>query len=258
MVTRPLNQAYRRDVQDVGTAFVGLGRGVQSVILPALGLNLAFGLLTGGANDATASGRAASSAMFQMQSSMFGLQEAITRAVLPAILEITPYIANIADLITDADEATDGWSTRLGLAGAAAYLLRGRLAPLVGAAGGAAAGALGRFAVPGGAAIGAGAGAGVGAAGVAGAAAGAAGVGLIGAAGVGAYGAFSGNPTGIGPVDYVGNAVARHLSSGRDPEDLVEQAKGVGIYIQNLFASDREQTIRMLRELQDQGALGEN
>ena len=132
MVTRAFGgyRALGDDVRFASSGLDGLAGSLGRAILPALGLHAILGSLGGGLNDATASGRAASSAMYGLQVSMYGLQEAVTRAVLPVVKAITPIVGAVADAITDADEKTDGWSTRLGLAAAAAYLLRNRIGPL--------------------------------------------------------------------------------------------------------------------------------
>ena len=100
---------------------------VSGLILPTLGLSVAFSALGGGLNDATSSGRAASSAMYQLRTSTYGLQESITRLLLPGIELVTPLIGGIADRIVDADEATGGWSTGLGLAGLGVFVFGGKI-----------------------------------------------------------------------------------------------------------------------------------
>ena len=128
MVTRAFGTGPGQvNLRQTNQELTGLLSTVRSGVLPVLGLTAAFSILSGGLNDATASGRAASGAMYQMQVSTYGLQEAITRALLPGIEAVTPILAGIADAISDADERTDGWSTRLGLAGGAAFLLRNRI-----------------------------------------------------------------------------------------------------------------------------------
>ena len=120
---------------------------VQGTILPVLGLSAALSLLGGGLNDATAAGRQASSATYGLQTSLYGLQDAIARALLPIIEEITPHLADAVDWFVDLNEATDGWAVKVGLATAAILpfrrqilgLLRllGRIPGVAGAAGGA-------------------------------------------------------------------------------------------------------------------------
>ena len=126
MVTRNFGgyRALGDDVRVASGALDGFASSLSRSILPALGLHAILSGLGGGLNDATASGRAASSAMYGLQVSMYGVQEAVARALFPAIQAITPLIGGLADAITDADEKTDGWSTRVGLAGLAGYALR--------------------------------------------------------------------------------------------------------------------------------------
>ena len=128
MVTRAFGTGPGQvNIRQTNQELTGLLSTVRSGVLPVLGLTAAFSILGGGLNDATASGRAYSGTMYQMQVSTYGLQEAVTRALLPGIEAVTPILAGIADRISDADEATDGWSTRLGIAGGAAFLLRNRI-----------------------------------------------------------------------------------------------------------------------------------
>ena len=138
------------NLRSVNRELSGVRNVITGSILPVLGLSAAFSIMGGGLNDATSSGRAASSAMYQLRTSTYALQEAITRSLLPVIESLTPVLAKAADFMADLDEATGGWSTRLGLAAGAAFLLRGRLIGLgrialgaagIGAAGAAAGGA---------------------------------------------------------------------------------------------------------------------
>ena len=157
MVTRSfLNQD---NIRGINTELTALSSTVGRTILPVLGLTAAFSILGGGFNDATASGRAASSTMFQLQASTYGLQEVITRLLLPGLDAIIPPLTTIINLIVAADEATDSWSTRIGGAAAIlAFLNRQRIGGVLsrliygtgaGAAAGAAAGVGGRAAAAG-------------------------------------------------------------------------------------------------------------
>ena len=133
MVTRSFGDTTQQatvDLRAFGKELRGVRSGITGTILPALGLSAAFSVFGGGLNDATSSGRAASSAMFEMQASLFGVQEALTRAILPAIEEVTPIVAEIAEKFVEWDDATNGWSTRAAIAGVAAYALRGQLVSL--------------------------------------------------------------------------------------------------------------------------------
>ena len=142
MTTRFLSP---QNLQATNAGLVAVGGSVGRLILPVLALQGAFSILGGGFNDATSSGRAASSAMFQLRASTYGLQEDITRLLLPAIEAVAPVLSNVIDLITDADDATDGWTTRIGLATVGAYgLYRALRAAGVVGAGAATAGAAAR------------------------------------------------------------------------------------------------------------------
>ena len=132
MVTRTFasrqgNSQLRQFNQHLGETRSLIGR----TILPALGLTAALSIMGGGFNDATAAGRQASSAMYGVQVAMYGIQDAVTRALLPAIEKLTPLLADAANFIVDADKATDGWSTNLGLAAGAAFVFRRQLGATV-------------------------------------------------------------------------------------------------------------------------------
>lgn len=138
-------QWLTRETEKLGST---LGRN----ILPILGVSAALNILTGSTNDATQSGLALSSAGYGLQTSLYGVQDALARTLIPFAEAAIPILSQLADAFVEADEATDGWSTRLILAGGAAAaatpLLRrlGGGAAAVGATrlvGGAAAGALG-------------------------------------------------------------------------------------------------------------------
>ena len=159
MVTR---NTFAENANKSAAALDSVGRSASRLVLPLLGVSAAMSVLGGGFNEATASGRAASSAFFQVQASMYGVQEALTRAVLPIIEEVTPVLASAAEKFVELDEATNGWTTRLLVAGGAAYALTGPISGAVKALGigGAGAGAAGAGGAAGpiaaGAAIGAG------------------------------------------------------------------------------------------------------
>ena len=158
MVTRAFGTSEGQvNLRQTNQELTGLLSTVRTGVLPVLGLTAAFSLMGGGLNDATASGRAASGAMYQLQTSTYGLQEAITRLVVPALERVTPVLAGVIDQIVAADEATGGWSTGLGILGGAALLARGRIAGLFRALGGPAAARVIAGAGLGGAAVGSGA-----------------------------------------------------------------------------------------------------
>ena len=126
--------------------------GIRGTILPVLGLSAAFAVLNGGINTATEGGLALTSAGYQLTTSLYGLQDVLAQRLIPFIEAAVPVLATVADQIVAADEATNGWSTRLLLLGGAAWAASPALraigggAAAVGAtrlAGGAAAGALG-------------------------------------------------------------------------------------------------------------------
>lgn len=109
-------QGMRRDMQALRPSVVGN-------ILPVLGLGAAFAVLGGTINTATEGGLALTSAGYTLTTSLYGVQDAIARALIPFIETATPIIAKLADGFVALDEATDGWSTKIALAAAAAYPL---------------------------------------------------------------------------------------------------------------------------------------
>ena len=128
MVTRFLgSQTVRNTTREVGQ----FRSTVTGTILPVLGLSAAMSFMSGGFNDATASGRIATSANYQLTTSMYGLQDAITRALLPAIESITPVVSDAVDWFVELNKQTDGWATYIALAGGAAFLARGQISALV-------------------------------------------------------------------------------------------------------------------------------
>lgn len=128
MVTRGIPQT----TQQIG-AFRST---VTGTILPVLGLSAALSLMNGGFNDATAAGRQASSATYGLQTSLYGLQDAITRALLPIIEDVTPAVADAVDWFVQLNEETDGFAVKAGLAGGAAFALRNQILGLLRVAGG--------------------------------------------------------------------------------------------------------------------------
>lgn len=137
MVTRQ----YISDNRAANIALGGFVRTAGGGVLPVLGLASAISILNGQLNQTTASSLEVSSAGYGLTTSMYGLQDTFARALIPVIEEVTPILSDLIDRISDADDATDGWSTRIGLLGAAALLAGRRLGPLAGLAGAAAVGA---------------------------------------------------------------------------------------------------------------------
>ena len=126
MVTRSFLD--RDNLRGVNSELLTTTNRVGGLILPVLGLSAVLGGLGGGFNEATSSGRAASSVMFQLRASTFGLQEVITRLLLPGLDATIPTLTRIIDLLVAADEATNSWSTRIGgVAGILAVLNRQRI-----------------------------------------------------------------------------------------------------------------------------------
>ena len=104
---------------------------VTGSILPVLGLSAALGVLTGGFNDATASGRMASSTMYGVQTSLYGVQDAVARALLPLLEELAPLLEDGVNGFLDLDEATDGWATKIALGSAGALAFRRQLLGII-------------------------------------------------------------------------------------------------------------------------------
>ena len=86
-----------RDIRSLTREVNAFGQSVGRTILPVLGLTAALSLFSGGWNDATAAGRAASSAMYGLQVSTYGLQDALARAFLPILEAIVPRISDAVD-----------------------------------------------------------------------------------------------------------------------------------------------------------------
>lgn len=81
---------------------------VGSNIISFLGMNAVMGAFSGSVNEATQSGRAWSSAMFEMEAATYGLQDAVTSFLLPVIENITPIVADAVKQLTEFIEEAGG------------------------------------------------------------------------------------------------------------------------------------------------------
>lgn len=243
---------------------------ISSTILPTLGLSAAFAILHGGVNNATSSGQAASSVMFGLRVSMYELQELLTRLLLPALEEIVPHVQSAVEWFIKADEATDGWSTKLALALATLVAFRGPIGTLINLiktlAGLKVAAAVTGAVAGGAAAGGAGAAAGAGAAGLGGL--GSVGLGLgLGAAVVAGNTPFNPNsvlpPSALPPAQVQGAApiasprgvgVPDQYTPSRElsPQPTSRNYTTNNFYIQ---AHDIDELTRRIRSILEQGAI---
>jgi len=135
MVSR--SQTPGQGIQSAAVGFQQLGKtaretgGVlRSNILPALGLSAAFGILSGSMAGAGGAGYQASSAMLGLNRAFYDLQNALAPVAQEIVEAVTPAVEGAVDAILAADRATDGWSTKLGLAGIAAGTLYAKVRPL--------------------------------------------------------------------------------------------------------------------------------
>jgi len=134
MVSR--SQTPGQGIQSAAVGFQQLGKtaretgGVlRSNILPALGLSAAFGVLSGQMGGVAGGSSQASSAMLGLNRALYDIQNAVAQALTPVLETLTPLVTKAVDAFLDLDEATDGWSTKIGLAGAAAAVAYKKISP---------------------------------------------------------------------------------------------------------------------------------
>ena len=138
MVTRGVGSVD--NLRAINREVFTLTSGLTRSILPVLGLSAAFSILNGNVNASTSSGRAASSAFFEIEAATFALQEQITAGLLPVINQIAPALADALKEFGEFNEETNNLGLILaGIGVAAASGKARRLATLAGKGGYAAA-----------------------------------------------------------------------------------------------------------------------
>ena len=98
------NPQLRQNLAGINREFALMRTLVGSNIVSFIGMNAVMGGLSGGINDATESGRAWSSAMYQMEVSTYRLQDAIAGGLLPIIERVTPAIAKFTESLANVIE----------------------------------------------------------------------------------------------------------------------------------------------------------
>ena len=121
----------RNNIQQLGRDITVVRTGITGTILPTLGLAAAFNVLSGSAGSVSSAGLAASSNMSRLAVTQARLTDAILPTLIELQEELIPLIEQGADKFIEWDKATDGLSTRLTLAGGAAFLLRNQIKSLI-------------------------------------------------------------------------------------------------------------------------------
>ena len=121
----------RNNIQQLGRDITVVRTGITGTILPTLGLAAAFNVLSGSAGSVSSAGLAASSNMSRLAVTQARLTDAILPTLIELQEELIPLIEQGADKFIEWDRATDGLSTRLTLAGGAAFLLRNQIKSLI-------------------------------------------------------------------------------------------------------------------------------
>ena len=103
-----LNKAQEENVRQSGRQI----RAIRGLGLTFLGVSAASLLFSGGLSDATQGGLALSSAAYGLTASLYGLQDALARALTPALETIVPWLNTAIDKYVELDDAAGGWITR--------------------------------------------------------------------------------------------------------------------------------------------------
>lgn len=152
MVTRAFGAARALDPRTINAVNDGLddqARKLQALILPTLTAYGAISLFNSAQTDATAGGRAMSSALFGLESASYRIQDSILTAAFPAFDAFITYLEDKG--IPTIEKAVDAWAewnreiddesgveglgTGLTIAGIGAFLLRRRIAQILGGIG---------------------------------------------------------------------------------------------------------------------------